>query len=75
MELEEIGKQIVDATLKVHRALGTGLLESSCQVCLTYELRKRGLPVDCEVPQPVSYNCIQIDIGYRIDMLVENVIG
>jgi GxxExxY protein len=74
MEIEEIGKQIIDATIKVHRALGPGLLESSYQTCLAYELRKRGLTVECEIPQPVSYEGIQIDAGYRLDMLVENVI-
>jgi GxxExxY protein len=72
LEEEEIGKQIVDAALKVHRALGPGLLESAYQVCLTYELRKRGLQVECEVIQPVFYEGERIDAGYRLDMLVEN---
>jgi GxxExxY protein len=49
MDLEAVGKEIVDAAVKVHRALGPGLLESAYQRCLTYELRKRGLHVDCEV--------------------------
>jgi GxxExxY protein len=74
MDIEEVGKQIVDATLKVHRTLGPGLLESSYQTCLAYELRKRGLIVECEFPQPINYDGIQIDAGYRLDMLVENVI-
>ncbi len=69
---EETGKQIVDAALKVHRALGPGLLESAYQACLTYELRKRGLHVACEVEQPVFYDSQRIDVGYRLDMLVEN---
>ena len=74
MDIEEIGKQIVDATIKVHRTSGPGLLESTYQTCLAFELRKRGLAVGCEVPQPVTYEGIQIDAGYRLDMLVENVI-
>jgi GxxExxY protein len=74
MDIEEIGKQIIDATIKVHRALGPGLLESTYQACLAYELRKRGLTVECEIPQLVNYEDIQIDVGYRLDMLVENVI-
>jgi GxxExxY protein len=74
MDIEEIGKQIVDAALKVHRALGPGLLESSYQTCLAYELRKRGLMVECEIPQLINYDGIQIDAGYRLDMLVEKVI-
>jgi GxxExxY protein len=71
MEIEEIGKQIVDAAIKVHRALGPGLLESAYQTCLAHELRKRGLSVECELPQPIEYDGIQIDTGYRLDMLVE----
>jgi GxxExxY protein len=69
---EEVGKQIVDAALKVHRALGPGLLESAYQVCLAYELRKRGIHVDCEIEQPILYDGQKIDVGYRLDMLVEN---
>ncbi len=71
MDIESTAKNIVDAAIKVHRALGPGLLESAYQQCLAYELRKRGLHVDCEVMQPISYDGQQIDAGYRIDMLVE----
>jgi GxxExxY protein len=71
-DIEEIGKQIVDAALKVHKALGPGLLESAYQTCLAHELRKRGLRVDCEVEQPVFYDGQRIEAGYRIDMLIEN---
>jgi GxxExxY protein len=74
MEIEEVGKQIIDAAIKVHRALGPGLLESAYQTCLAYELRKRGLLVACEIPQPVNYDGNQLDAGYRLDMLVENLI-
>jgi len=72
MDIEEVGKQIVDASLKVHRALGPGLLESAYQACLTYELRKRGLQVDLQVDQPIKYGGMQIDAAYRLDMIVEN---
>ena len=71
MEIEEVGKQVVDSAIKVHRTLGPGLLESAYQACLTYELRKRGLKVECELDQPVSYDGYQIATGYRLDMLVE----
>ena len=74
MEIEEIGKQIIDAAVKVHCALGPGLLESSYQTCLSFELRKRGLSVECEILQPINYEGLKIDAGYRLDMLVENVI-
>ncbi len=72
MEIEAVGKQIVDAAIKVHRALGPGLLESAYQACLAHELRKRGLCVECEVSQPVEYDGLQIEAGYRLDMLVDN---
>ncbi len=74
MDIEEVGKQIVDAAIKVHRALGPGLLESSYQTCLEYELHKRGLKVECEIPQPVIYEGIQIDVGYRLDIFVEDLV-
>lgn len=72
MDIEEVAQQTVDAAIKVHRALGPGLLESAHQKCLEYELRKRGLQVECEVLLPVIYEGVQIDAGYRIDMLVED---
>jgi GxxExxY protein len=68
----EIGAQIIDASIKVHRALGPGLLESAYQTCLKYELQQRGLRVETEVTQPVRYGKINIDAGYRLDMIVEN---
>jgi GxxExxY protein len=71
MDIEEVAKQIVDAGIKVHKALGPGLLESAYQACLTHELRKRGLEVECEVVLPVQYDGISLDMGYRIDMVVE----
>jgi len=71
---ESIAKQIVDGAIKVHKALGPGLLESAYQVCFAYELRNRGLQVDCEVSQPVQYEAIQFEAGYRIDMLVDGLV-
>ena len=70
--IEAIATQIVDSSIKVHRALGPGLLESAYQQCLAYELRKRDIHVLCEVLQPIYYDNQAIDAGYRIDMLVEN---
>jgi len=72
LDIEDIGKQIVDAAVKVHKTLGPGLLESAYQACLAYELRKRGLQVALEVEQPVYYDSQRVDLGYRLDMLVEN---
>ena len=53
-DIEEIGKNIVHSAIKVHKALGPGLLESVYQKCLAYELEKTGLTVACEVPLPVK---------------------
>ncbi|MBN1584091.1 MAG: GxxExxY protein [Anaerolineae bacterium] len=72
MDIEQVAHQIVDASIKVHRALGPGLLESAYQVCLTHELRTRGLQVACEVLLPVVYDGVKIDAGYRVDMLIED---
>lgn len=74
MDIEEIGRHIVDASVKVHKALGPGLLESAYQTCLTYELLSRKIRVRNEVVQPIKYNTIFIDSGYRADMIVENLI-
>ncbi len=74
MDIEEVGRVVVDAAVKVHKALGPGLLESAYQACLAHELRKRGLRVECEVVLPVEYDSVRIDAGYRVDMIVEGVI-
>lgn len=74
MDIEEIARIIVDAIIKVHKALGPGLLESAYQKCLAYELRKRGLRVQTELVLPIIYDGQQIDVGYRIDTLVEDCI-
>ena len=71
MEINEITRLILEAAYKVHSSLGPGLLESSYQACLAYEIRKRGLQVDTEVALPLVYEEIKLDCGYRIDMLVE----
>ena len=72
MDIEDIAKIIVDSAIKVHRTLGPGLLESAYQQCLAYELRKRELRVETEVELPLKYEAVQINVGYRVDMLVEN---
>ena len=74
MDIEKVAKEIVDAAIKVHRTLGPGLFESTYQKCLAYELRKRGLRVDCEVVLPIVYDGVEIESGYRLDMLVDDLI-
>ncbi len=70
MDIEKIAEIIVNAAVKVHSALGPGLLESSYQKCMDYELKKQGLNIECEVVLPITYEKIKIDGGYRIDMRV-----
>ena len=69
-EIERSATAIVDAGLSVHRALGPGLLESTYEHCLAYELHKRGLSVSRQVPLPIIYDGITLDAGYRLDLLV-----
>jgi GxxExxY protein len=71
MSENEIAKIIVDAAFKIHTTLGPGLLESVYEAVLVYELRKRGLNVDCQKPVPVIYEEIKLDIGFRADLIVE----
>jgi GxxExxY protein len=68
--VNDITGQIVDSAIKVHSALGPGLLESTYEACLMYELAKRGLTVKNQVPLPVRYEEVLIEVGYGIDLLV-----
>jgi GxxExxY protein len=77
MEIEAINDrtgQIVDAAMRVHSALGPGLLEAAYEACLVYELRKRGLHICTQVALPVIYDSVRIDIGYRVDLLVDDTV-
>jgi GxxExxY protein len=73
-EHDEIARQIVDSALSVHKALGPGLLESVYEQCLAYELRSRSLRVASQIPLPVHYREVQIEIGFRIDMVVNDLV-
>ena len=71
METNQITREIIDSAYKVHSTLGPGLLESAYRKCLVYELKKKGLFVEEEKPLPLIYDDIKIELGYRIDILVE----
>lgn len=71
MEESSITGQIVDSAIKVHTALGCGLLESVYETCLAHELVKRGLAVRKQVVMPIRYDGVALDAGYRLDLLVE----
>lgn len=72
MTENEISKAIFEAALKVHRSLGPGLLESAYEECLFYELNKAGLKVEKQKPLPLIYEEVHMEIGYRLDLMVEN---
>jgi GxxExxY protein len=72
MHIDEVTGIIVSAAMEVHSRLGPGLLESSYEACLRYELIKRGLNVGCQVAIPLVYDSVRLDVGYRMDLLVEN---
>jgi len=71
MKLNELTYAIIGAAMKVHRALGPGLLESAYEACLAYELQKLGFRVERQKPIPVVYEDVKLDCGFRADLLVE----
>lgn len=72
MRENEITEIIVDTALRIHRLLGPGLLESVYEAVLTHELLKRRLRVDRQVPIPVIWEQVNLEIGFRADIIVEN---
>ncbi|MCE3228250.1 MAG: GxxExxY protein [Bacteroidetes bacterium] len=72
MNENELSKLVIGISMKVHNALGPGLLENVYKECLFYKLQKEGLFVEKEKGLPVVFEEVKLDIGYRIDLLVEN---
>lgn len=72
--LNIISGQIIKGAIEVHKHLGPGLLESTYEGCLLHELADSGLSVQSQVPFPVKYKGKSIDIGYRVDLLVEGLV-
>lgn len=70
--VNQLTEKIIGAAIEVHRHLGPGLLESAYETCLAYELEQAGLQVERQKPLPIIYKEIHLDLGYRIDLLVEN---
>jgi GxxExxY protein len=71
MHENEIGTILLDAAFLVHKELGPGLLESTYEACLCFELSEMGLLVETQVPLPVVYKEVKLDCGYRIDLMLE----
>ena len=74
MRHNELSAIVIDTALDIHRRLGPGLLESVYQEILLYELRKRGLRVEKEIPIPVIWDEVKLDVGFRADLIVENLL-
>jgi GxxExxY protein len=70
MDLNAVSEAVIGAAIEVHRELGPGLLESAYQTCMRRELTVRGIPFAHEVVLPVTYKGLQLDCGYRLDLLV-----
>ena len=70
--MDAIARTVVDAGLKVHKALGPGLLKSAYEHCLAYEIQTRGLEVRRQVVLPITYEGVSLDAGYRLDILVDD---
>lgn len=71
---DQLTRQIIGAAMRVHSQLGPGLLESAYEACLEFELRERGLEVERQKPLPIIYREVQLDCGYRLDLLVQNTV-
>jgi GxxExxY protein len=67
----ELSRLVVGRAMRVHSALGPGLLESAYEACLNYELIKSGLRVEAQKPLPLVYQTVKLECGYRVDLLVE----
>ena len=72
--LNRLTEQVIGAAIQVHKALGPGLLEFAYEACLVYELREMGLRVESQKALPISYRGVQLDCGYRLDLLVEEIL-
>ena len=74
MEINAVTGAVVDSAMKVHTELGAGLLEHVYEACLKHELEKRGLRVKSQLAVPVAYDGLTFDIGFRVDILVEDAV-
>ncbi len=74
MEINKITEAIIGCAIEVHKDLGPGLLESAYEECLFFEIKKAGLKVERQIAVPVVYKEIKLECGYRIDLLVENIV-
>ena len=74
LQHEELTREFIGAAIEVHSALGSGLLESAYEICLCHELSLRGLSFVRQIDLPVRYKNVQLDCGYRIDLIVADLV-
>ena len=72
MNFDSLSHKVIGCALEVHRVLGPGLLESSYEQCLAYELSRAGIAHEVQRPLPIEYKGIRLDCGYRVDLMVED---
>lgn len=72
--IEAVGRQVIDAAVKVHRLLGPGLLESTYEHCLAHERHVRGLAVERQLALPIEFDGLRLDAGYRLDLVVADAV-
>jgi GxxExxY protein len=68
---EQLSEAVIGSAIEVHRALGPGLLESAYALCMRHELELRGIPCQKEIPLPILYKGLQLEVGYRMDLVVD----
>ena len=71
MEFDDLSNIVIGCAIEVHRRLGPGLLESAYEHCLAHELIRSGIECQSQVPLPIRYRDVQLDCGYRVDILVK----
>ncbi|HEX8463605.1 MAG TPA: GxxExxY protein [Abditibacterium sp.] len=74
MRLNILSGEVIDAAMDVHREIGPGLLESAYEECLCYELTERGIKFRRQVELPVRYKSVNLNCGYRLDIVIEDLI-
>jgi GxxExxY protein len=74
LDYNELTGKIIGCAMKVHSILGPGLLESAYRACLVHELNRSGLETKIELPCPINYDGLRLDVGYRLDVLVQETV-
>ena len=72
IEFDELSKKVIGCAIEVHRVLGPGLLESTYEQCMAYELQQAGISFKIQHPLPVEYKGTRLECGYRVDMLIHD---